>query len=179
VRGAAALLVGALCCTVACLPKEDSREYACTTSAMCANNWECVDRVCRQSCMGAGDCTTPGWSDTPFECLQNHCVPTPAAGSSSGSGSSSGAASSSGGSNNSSSGGGSSSSGGGSSSSSSGGSSGALYKHSIFTVTGGGGAAHGNMYELQLSVGQPVAGPKVNNAEHSLSTGLFSTVEVP
>ena len=46
-------------------------------------------------------------------------------------------------------------------------------------ITGGGGAANGNLYRLQLCIGQPVASNTVSVTNSMMSLGLFSTAEVP
>jgi hypothetical protein len=182
-------LVFAAVTAAGCLPKENSREYPCSTTAQCATNWECVDGTCRQGCVGAGDCTTPDWAGTPYACQQGHCIPRTdgsSGGVSSGAGSSGLSTSSSEGASSGTSSGssadsgssGSSGSSGPSGSSSSGGGSG--YRHDIFTITGGGGLAPGNFKKMQLSVGQPLASTPARGASGArMSLGVFSTVGVP
>jgi hypothetical protein len=183
------VLVYTVLATGACLPREDSKAYPCTTSVQCATGWDCVDGVCRQGCVGAGDCTTPGWSDTAFTCVGNHCVPLPGVASSSGGGggstsSASGATSlgdSSSLADSSSATSFSSSSGSGAGSSSSGGSGGAR-SGTLVIISGGGGGpkAPGNFHTLQLSVGQPLVGNVSNPSGGSkLGVGILSKRGVP
>lgn len=174
----------------ACLPKEDSKAYPCNTSVQCATGWDCVDGVCRQGCVGAGDCTTPGWADTAFTCVDNHCVPLVVVGSSSSSGGGGSTSAASGATSlvdsssladSSSATSLASSSDSGAGSSSSGGSGGAR-SGTVVTIPGGGGGpkALGNFHTLQLSVGQPLVGNVSNPSGGSkLGLGILSKRGVP